>query len=131
MATRIDLEYDREFTNFQIQEIIARATVSLNVLQQLGTAYQNLPGVGMAAYQTLADGTETDLAALNSLINQLVPLLASLDAKVGPLDELNKKILKTLRGLLQSSAEVALLDQITGPTAQGGGGTPTPPPPTP
>ena len=43
----------------------------------------------------------------------------------------NKKALKTLSGLLQTSAEKTLLNQITGPTAQGGGSSPTPPPPTP
>ena len=114
-----------------LRAIIARATVTINVLQQLGVASQSLPGVELAGYQTLVDGTEADLSALNDLINQLVPLLASLDAKAGPLDAINKKIPKTLRGLLPSSAQAVLLDQITGPTPQGGGSSPTPPPPTP
>lgn len=66
---------------------------------------------------------------LQSIHNQILPLLVTLDAKAGPLSEKNKKLLKSLSGLLQTSAEKALLDQITGPTAQGGGRTPTPPTP--
>ena len=129
MSTRIEVEYDRQHTNADIQEIVARATVSVNVLQQLGVAYQSLPGIGMAQYQTDVDAVEADLTALTALINQILPLLVTLDAKAGPLSEKNKKLLKSLSGLLQTSAEKALLDQITGPTAQGGGRTPTPPTP--
>ncbi|MEK6262413.1 MAG: hypothetical protein AABP62_27765, partial [Planctomycetota bacterium] len=70
-------------------------------------------------------------AALSALINPILPVLMSLDAKAGPLNDKNKKALKTLLGLLQSSAQKTLLDQITGPTAQRGGSSPTPPPPTP
>ena len=129
MATRIDVEYDRQHTNADIQEIVARATVTVNVLQQLGAAYQSLPGMGMAGYQTEVDAIEADTSALSALINQILPLLVSLDAKAGPLNDKNKKALKTLSGLLQTSAEKTLLNQITGPTAQSGGGTPTPPTP--
>ena len=131
MSTRIEVEYDRQYTNADIQEIVARATVSVNVLQQLGVAYQSLPGIGMTQYQTDVDAVEADLTALTALINQILPLLVTLDAKAGPLSEKNKKLLKSLSGLLQTSAEKTLLDQITGPTAQGGGSTPTPPPSTP
>lgn len=131
MATRIDVDYDRQFTNADIQEIVARGTVTVNVLEQLGAAYQALPGMAMPGYQTEVDAIEADMAALSALINQILPLLMSLDAKAGPLSDKNKKALRTLSGLLQSSAEKSLLDQITGPTSQGGGSTPTPPPPTP
>ena len=131
MTTRIDVEYDRQFTNADIQEIVARATVTINVLRQLGATYQSLPGMDMAGYQTMVDALEADMSALSGLVNQILPLLVSLDAKAGPLDAKNKKSLKTLSGLLQSSAEKTLLDQITGPTPQGSSSTPTPPPPTP
>ena len=132
MTTRIDVEYDRQHTNADIQEIVARGTVTVNVLQQLGVAYQALPGIAMAAYQTELDSIEADMSALSALINQILPLLVSLDAKAGPLSDKNKKALRTLSGLLQTSAEKTLLDQITGPTAQGGSSSPTPPPtPTP
>ena len=77
------------------------------------------------------DALEADMSALSGLVNQILPLLVSLDAKAGPLDAKNKKSLKTLSGLLQSSAEKTLLDQITGPTPQGSSSSPTPPPPTP
>ncbi len=128
MATRIEIEYDRQFANAEMQAIIARATATINVLQQLGAAYQSLPGMAMAGYQTETDALESDATALNALVDQIRPLLISIDAKARPLDEKNKAALKTLSGLLTTDADRALLDQITGPTQQSGGGSPTPPP---
>lgn len=127
MATRIEIEYDRQFINSEVQAIVARATVTLNVLQQLGVAYQALPGLAMAGYQTETDALETDGTALQALIDQIRPLLIAIDAKARPLDEKNKAALRTLSGLLQTDADRALLDQITGPTSQ----PPSPPPPPP
>ena len=124
MATRIEIGYDRLFINSEIQEIVARAAASLNVLAQLGVTYQTLPGLAMAGYQTEADALETALASLNDLVDQIRVLLISIDAMAGPLAEKNKKLLGALRGLLQNAADVVLLDQITGPTPQ-----PAPPPP--
>jgi hypothetical protein len=131
MSTRIEVEYDRENTDADVQAIIARATATINVMQQLGVAYQTLPGYAMAAYQTETDALEADVSALNALVTQLRPLLIAIDAKAGPLDIKNKGVLKTLSGLLQTDAQKALLAQITGPTAQGGSSTPPPPAPTP
>lgn len=131
MSTRIEVEYDRENTDADVQAIIARATATINVMQQLGVAFQNLPGYAMAAYQTETDALEADVAALNALVTQLRPLLIAIDAKSPPLDVKNKGVLRTLSGLLQTDAQKALLAQITGPTSQGGGGTPPPPAPTP
>lgn len=128
MATRIEIEYDRQYTDAEAQAILARAAASLNVLQQLGTAYQGLPGMEMASYQAEADSMEADEAAINALIDQIRPKLIALDAKARPLDEKNKGLLRTLDGLLKTAAQRALLAQITGPTAQGGGSAPTPPP---
>ena len=48
MATRIEIEYDRQYTDAEGQARLARAAAALNVLQQLGTAYQSLPGYEMA-----------------------------------------------------------------------------------
>lgn len=118
MATRIEIDYDRQFTNADMQEIIGRTAATLNVLQQLGATFQNLPGIALAAYQTEADALEADLDALNNLIDQIRTLLVSIDAKAGPLDEKNKSALRTLSGLLHNSADKSLLAQITGPTAQ-------------
>ncbi len=124
MATRIEIDYERQFISSDVQEIIARAAASINVLLQLGAAYQSLPGLTMAGYQTEADALEADLNALHLLIDQVRVLLIAIDAKTGPLAEKNKKLLHTLRGLLQTAAQMALLDQITGATPQ----APTPPP---
>jgi len=85
--------------------------------------------MAMAGYQTEVDALEADNIALNALVDQIRPLLISIDAKSRPLDEKNKAALKTLSGLLTTDADRALLDQITGPTPQSGGGSPTPPPP--
>jgi hypothetical protein len=127
MATRIEVEYDRQFINSEVQAIVARATVTLNVLLQLGAAYQTLPGMAMVGYQTDTDALETDVTGLQALVDQIRPLLISIDARARPLDEKNKAALRTLSGLLQTDADRALLDQITGPTAQ----PPSPPPPPP
>ncbi len=118
-------DYDRLFINSELQAILARAAAGINVLQQLGAPYQSLPGLEMAGYQTDADALETDVNTANGLINQLRTLLISMDQKAGPLFEKNKKLLLTLRGLLQTAAQLALLDQITGPTEE------PPAPPTP
>lgn len=128
MATRIDVEYDRQFVNSEVQAIVARANATTNVLQQLGAAYQSLPDIAMAAYQTETDALEADLSATNALVDQIRPLLIAMDQKAGPLDEKNKRALQTLRGLLQTDADKALLDQITGPTSQSPRSTPPPSP---
>ena len=125
MATRIEIDYDRHFINSAVQEIVARSAASLNVLDQLGAAFQGLPGLVMTTYQAEADALETALGSLNALIDQIRLLLITIDGMAGPLAEKNKKLLATLRGLLQSAADVVLLDQITGPTSQP---APSPPP---
>lgn len=63
MATRIEVEYDRQFPSSEIQALIARSNVTLSVFQQLGVAYQTLPGLAMAAYQTETDALEADVSA--------------------------------------------------------------------
>ena len=70
---------------------------------------------------------ETALASLAALVDQIRVLLISIDQMAGPLFEKNKKLLQTLRGLLQTAAQLTLLDQITGPTPQ----PPSPPAPPP
>ncbi len=128
MATRIEVQYDREFTDAAAQAIVARADNTTSVMGQLGAAYQGLPDLAMVAYQVESTSLKADVTALNALIDQIRPLLISIDAKARPLDEKNKRALATLRGLLRDDADVALLDQITGPQPQ----SPTPPtPPTP
>lgn len=130
MATRIEIDYDRQHANAEVQAIIARSTVSINVLEQLGVNYQALPGYAMAAYQAETNALETLVTALQALLDQIRPLLIEIDGKAGPLDDKNKGVLRALQGLLKNDADLALLDQITGPTPQGGG-SPTPPPPGP
>jgi hypothetical protein len=129
MATRIEMTYDRQFTDADISAIVARATVTINVLQQLEAEYQSLPGYAMPGYQTETDALEKDVQALRGHIDAILPLLRSIDAKAGPLDAKNKNLLRTLRGLLTGKPQLSFLEQITGPTPQGGSNMPTPTPP--
>ena len=129
MATRIEIDYDRRVILSDLQYILARAAAGLNVLQQLGAAFQSLPGLVMTTYQTEADSLEADVQALNDLINQIRVLLETMDDKAEDLAAKNKKLLATLRGLLQTAAQLALLDQITGPTDEPAAPPTTPPGP--
>lgn len=71
---------------------------------------------------------QADVSAPNDLIDQIRGLLITIDRKAQPLDERNKAALKTLAGLLQTTADRTLLDQITGPTTQSSGNAPPAPP---
>ena len=119
MATRIELEYDRDFTDSDAAAIVARATLTTDVMEQLGPAYQGLPDIAMPAYVTETNSLQSDMTALNALLDQITPLLISIDQKARPLDAKNKRALPTLRGLLRNDADLALLAQITGPQPQG------------
>ncbi len=101
MAAFIEVAYDRQYTDADVQTVAARAGVTLSVLTQLGVAYQTLPGFAMVGYQTETTALTTDLMALQALVDQIRPLLISIDAKAKPLDEKNKGILRALQGLLQ------------------------------
>ena len=125
MTTRIEVQYDREFTDAAAQAVVARTDNTTSVMIQLGPAYQSLPDLALPAYQAESTALKADVTALNVLIDQIRALLVSIDAKAQPLDEKNKRALPTLRGLLRDDADVVLLDQITGPQPQ----SPTPPPP--
>ena len=131
MSTRIEISYDRQFTDADVEAEVARGTATVNVLQQLGVDYQTLPHYAMAAYAAQVNALEADVAAINVHLNDIRVLLIAIDAKCGPLHEKNIGALQALNGLLQTDAQRALLTQITGPSSQGGGSPPTPPPPAP
>ncbi len=123
----IFVDYDRKFTDWEINELIRRAVDTLSVMAQLNTAFQNLPGIEMAGYTTLTNTLKDLVKQLDDLIKEIKPILEQLDAQGHLLDVKNQAALKALRGLLQSSEQVDLLDQITGPTQQGGQTTPSNP----
>lgn len=127
MSTRIEIPYDRQYTDADVEALVARGTATVNVMQQLGTAYQTLPGYAMTTYATEVDSLEADAAAINVHLNAIRTLLVAIDSKCGPLHDKNIGALKALSGLLTTDAQQALLAQITGPTSQGGN-SPTPPP---
>lgn len=129
MATRIDIDYTRRFPNAEAQAVVARGNATTNVLVELGTAYQSLPDMALAAYQAQVAALAAKLTQLNALVDQIRPLLVDIDGLAEPLDDKNKRALGTLRGLLRNDADITLLDQITGPTSQPP--TPAAPPPTP
>ena len=70
MSTRIEVEYDRANTDADVQAIIARATATINVMQQLGVAFQTLPGYAMVAYQTETDAQNALLAQITGPTSQ-------------------------------------------------------------
>ena len=127
MSTRIEVPYDRQFTDSDVEALVARGTATVNVMAQLGAAYQTLPGYAMAGYESEVNALEADAAAINVHLNAIRTLLVGMDAKCGPLHDKNIGSLRALSGLLSTDAQQALLTQITGPTSQGGG-SPTPPP---
>ncbi len=131
MAAFIEVAYDRLFTDAVVQALLARGVATINVLEQLGPAYHNLPGMPLTELQARQTGLSTEVNALMALIDQMRPILISIDAKAGPLDEMEKALLRVLQGLLMTDADRTLLYQITGPTEQSGGSTPSPTPPTP
>jgi len=126
----IEVAHERMLTDAEIQAIIARATNTINVLQQLGATYQDLPGYKMTDYQTETDALEAKLQQLQALVDQIKPILIDLDGKSGPLFEKNKGALPMLRGMLAGKAEEDLLVQITGPQPQAVSGVTVPPPTT-
>ena len=126
MSTRIEIPYDRKYADAEVEALVARGTATVNVMQQLGVAYQTLPGYAMADYETQVNSLESDATAINTHLNAIRTLLVSIDTKCGPLHDKNIGALKALSGLLTTDAQQALLAQITGPTPQGGGNPPPP-----
>ena len=124
MATRIEIDYNRRVINSLLQEIIARATITISVLGTLGVPYQGLPGMEMAQYKSELDAVDALLKQFHNKVDELRALLEQMDDLAEPLNEKNLLSLATLSGILQNSAHRVLLDQITG-------ATPRPSPPTP
>ena len=109
MSTRIEIPYDRQYTDSDVEALVARGTATVNVLQQLGVAYQTLPGYAMAGYETEVNALEADATAVNGLLNQIRVLLVAMDAKCGPLHDKNTGALKALDGLLKTDAHAAFM----------------------
>ena len=133
MGTSIDIDYTRKFQNADVQAIVGRGNLTTSVLVQLGTDYQSLPAMALAGYQTEVTALAGQLTLLNSLIDQIRPVLVNIDDLARPLHEKNIRALGVLRNALRNDADVSLLDQITGPTTQSSTSPPTPtspPPPT-
>jgi len=125
MATRIDIDYTRRFQNAEVQEVVSRGNSTTDVLVQLGPNYQSMPDMVLAPYQAEVAALAGKLTLLNSLVDQIRPLLVDIDDLAEPLDDKNKRALGMLRNALRNDADITLLDQITGATPQ------TPSPPTP
>ena len=125
MPTRIDIDYTRRVQNAEAQAIVGRGNATTNVLVQLGTNYQSLPDAALAPYQAEVAALSAKLTLLNSLVDQIRPVLEDIDDLAEPLDEKNIRTLGMLRNALRNDADIVLLDQITGPTPQ------PPSPPTP
>jgi len=128
MGTRIDIDYTRRFQNAEAQAIVSRGNSTTDVLVQLGPSYHSLPEMVLGGYQSEVAALAAKLTQLNALVDQIRPVLVDIDDLAQPLDEKNKRALGTLRNLLRNDADIALLDQITGPTDQGPNPAPAPTP---
>ena len=125
MATIIEIDYTREFQNADVQGIVSRGNSTTDVLVQLGADYHTLPGIALAGFQAEVTALSGKLTLLNSLVDQIRPVLVDIDGLAQPLKEKNIRALGMLRSALRNDADITLLDQITGPTPQ------PPSPPTP
>ncbi len=125
MPTRIDIDYTRSVQNAEAQAIVSRGNATTDVLVQLGLNYQSLPDAALGPYQAEVAALAGKLTLLNSLVDQIRPVLEEIDDLAEPLDEKNIRTLGMLRNALRNDADINLLDQITGPTPQ------PPSPPTP
>jgi len=125
MATRIDIDYTRRFQNAEVQAVVSRGNSTTDVLVELGAPYQNLPDMALAGYQAEVAALSAKLTLLNSLVDQIRPVLVDIDNLAEPLEQKNIRALGVLRNALRNDADIVLLDQITGPTTQ----PPTPPTP--
>lgn len=114
--TNISVDYDRQFTDSRIADILNRATDTLAVLQacvdQLGPEYATLPGYALADYQAEADALQAKVGEINALITQLPDLLHEADDLTDPMDDKNKGCHAMLKGLLKDLPQVDLLNQI-------------------
>ncbi len=118
MPTRIEIDYTRRIQNAEAQAIVSRGNSTTNVLVALGPNYQSLPDAALGPYQAEVAALAAKLTLLNSLVDQLRPLLQDIDDLGEPLDEKNIRVLGMLRNALRNDADINLLDQITGPTPQ-------------
>jgi hypothetical protein len=128
--TETELRFERSTTRGSFRtrtcrEIVGRGNSTTDVLVQLGVDYQNLPGIALAGYQCEVTALSAKLTLLNSLVDQIRPVLVDIDELAQPMHEKNIRALGILRSALRNDADIALLDQITGPTPQ------PPSPPTP
>ena len=123
MPTRIDIDYTRRVQNAEAQAIVSRGNSTTDVLVQLGANYHSLPDAALGPYQAEVAALSAKVTLLNSLVDQIRPVLEDIDNLAEPLNEKNIRTLGMLRNALRNDADITLLDQITGPTAQ-----PSPPP---
>ena len=114
--TSFNIDYDRQFKDHEVNQIVNRATDTVAVLaelvNQIGPEYETLPGYAKADYQAAVDALNAKQAAVNALLAQFPGLLHDLDDLTEPLNQLNQGCLSALRGLLMGKPQDSLLDQI-------------------
>lgn len=118
MSTRIEIDYDRKHADADVNAVLARTIASIGVLKQLGTAYQNLPDLALADYETKSESLADKIQALDAHLTAIKDLLPDIDNAVSELIAMNIALLRALQGLLKGKTEISKLDQITGPTPQ-------------
>ncbi len=128
MATRIDIDYDREFTDADVLALLGRLDATKGVLEELGAAYQSLPDMTQADYSTKGEALDDKFTQYVALLNQAKALLQELDPLAAPIKDLNEALLRALQGLLKNREELRLLDRITGATPRPSAGPTVPVP---
>ncbi len=128
MATRIDIDYDRQFTDADLLALLGRFDATLGVLEELGVPYQNLPDMAMADYSTKGEALDDKFNQYIALLNQLKAVVQELDTLSQPIKGLNEALLRALQGLLKNKEELRMLDRITGATPRPSAGPTVPVP---
>jgi len=83
MATTITIDYDRKYRDHEVNQLINRATDTINVLPQLvaelGPDCGTLPGFAIADYQAAVDALAAKQAEVNVLHEQYPVLYHQVD----------------------------------------------------
>ncbi len=122
MATRFEIDQDRDFADFEVAAIIDRAALTINVIEQLvaqlGQDYATIPNCKLADYLALAQALETANGTLLTAIQAVKLVLSPVDTAANPLAQMNEAALPILRGVTLGKAQAQLVEQLAQLLAQ-------------
>ncbi len=127
MATRIEVDYDRIHTDFDVAEVLNRAQLTADAIEELGPTFATVPGFELAAYRAAIAALQTAADAPLPHLNALPALYHTIDDKTTPLETLNRGALPLLSGLTEGKAEAAIVTRLRQALSPGGvSSTPAP-----